>query len=143
MEAEKDVELLVRELQGVGYRVKALVEHDERMRIATVRLVAPAGVVVDLLVASSGLEPEVVERATPVIWSDTLSLRVSRREELLALKVLSGSEKRPQDLADALALRAAGVDEQIVLENLRQIEARGFSRKQDLIAKYRALFATP
>lgn len=137
--SDADVERLVRDLQAAGYRVKALVEQDAVSRIATVRLIAPAGVVVDLLVASSGIEAELVMRAGIVPWNESLSLRVARNEELLALKVLSMSAERPQDRADALAIRVVGVDEETVLDNLRLIEARGFHRNQDLLAKYRSL----
>ena len=49
--ADHEVEHLVRELSVVGYRVVALVEHDARQRIPTVRLMAPSGIVVDLLAA--------------------------------------------------------------------------------------------
>jgi hypothetical protein len=42
----------------------ASVEHDTLKRLATVRLLSPAGVKIDLLFASSGIEHETVERAT-------------------------------------------------------------------------------
>ena len=136
-----EVELLVRELQAMGYKVKALIEQDAQHRLATVRLVAPTGVPVDLLTASSGIEPELVKRAELVIWNTECSLHVARREELLALKVLSVTERRPQDLTDVRALLKAGVDHATVEGNLAEIQARGFHRKQDLLAKYRQLVA--
>jgi len=139
LDSDAEVERLTLALQASGYRVKALVEQDEQHRIATVRLVAPAGVVVDLLTASSGLEAEVIARAPEEQWTTGLRLRVARREELVALKVLSMTDRRPQDRSDALALREAGVDEPSVERNLRLIEERGFARKQDLLSKYRAL----
>jgi hypothetical protein len=59
------VEALVRELRGRAYDVIALVMHDEAARIATVRLRSPSGITVALLAASSGIEAEIVARATP------------------------------------------------------------------------------
>ncbi len=137
--SDAEVESLTLALQASGYRVKALVEQDEQNRIATVRLVAPAGVVVDLLCASSGLEREIVDRAPEEDWATTLRVRVARREELVALKVLAMTDSRPNDRADALALRDAGIDEATVEENLWLIQSRGFARKQDLLAKFRQL----
>lgn len=50
-------------LGRLGYAVSSVVEHEYRDRLATVRLVSPVagGILVDLLFASSGLEPEIVE----------------------------------------------------------------------------------
>jgi hypothetical protein len=56
----------VRELQSDGYRAVASVEHETKQRLATVRLVGPIGVKVDLLFARSGIEGEIARRATPV-----------------------------------------------------------------------------
>ncbi len=136
---DAEVEVLVGALRGRGYGVKALVEHDDAHRIAIVRLTAPAGVVLDLLVASSGIESEVVERADLVSWSETTSVHVARKEELLALKVLSASERRMQDTLDAHALIHAGADVEAVRANLAAISRRGYDRGQDLMAKFAAL----
>jgi hypothetical protein len=64
---------------------------------------------------------------------------VARREELLALRVLSATERRPQDTKDALGLIRAGVDRKQVVESLLAIETRGYNPKQDLVAKLEAL----
>jgi len=137
------VEELVRDLAGAGYSPLALVEQDDKGRLATVRLRSPSGVVVDLLTASSGIEEEVAERATEVVIEGVGSVPVARAEELLALKVLSMTEKRPQDRLDAEALVAMnpGLDVGAVRALLAQIVARGFHRGQDLGAKLDALLA--
>jgi hypothetical protein len=106
--SDTETETLVRALGAAGYRVLALVEQEERKRLATVRLAAPAGIVVDLLAASSGIEHEVVERALPVIIEGAGAVPVARAEELLALKILSMTERRPQDRIDALSLLESG-----------------------------------
>lgn len=58
---------LIYQLRDAGYEVIATVEHETRDRLATARLSGSAGVVVDLLLASSGIEREIAERATPLI----------------------------------------------------------------------------
>jgi hypothetical protein len=79
--------------------------------------------------------------AESVSWTGDLQVLVARREELLALKVLSATERRPQDTKDAIELLRAGTDRAQVLDRLRTIEARGYNRKQDLTAKFEALEA--
>ncbi len=134
---DAQVEALVRSLGESGYRVVALVEHEARKRLATVRLRAPSGTVVDLLAASSGIEAEVVERAEAVAIDGVGSIPVARAEELLALKTLSMTDARPQDRMDARALLAVnpGLDLEVVRDLLRRITERGFDRGQDLAAK--------
>ncbi|MFS8068356.1 MAG: nucleotidyl transferase AbiEii/AbiGii toxin family protein [Byssovorax sp.] len=138
---DADVEQLVHTLQGVGYFPVATVEHLERHRLSTVRLASPAGVVVDLLAASSGIEAEVVARATPIDFGEIGEIPVARVEELLAMKVLSMTERRLQDRIDAvnLVLLNEDLDLDVVRENLAEITRRGFHRDQDLLAKLAAI----
>jgi predicted nucleotidyltransferase len=139
--ADADVERLVQDLRPAGYAPVALVEHLERQRLSTVRLASPSGVVVDLLAASSGIEAEVVARATSIVLGDIGELPVARAEELIAMKVLSMSDRRPQDRVDAenLVRLCKGLDLDAVRANLAAITARGFHRDQDLTAKLDAL----
>lgn len=51
------------------------------------------------------------------------------------MKVLSASDRRPQDVADLRALVRAGLDVPAVLGLLQQIAAAGCARDQDLAAK--------
>lgn len=141
--SDAELEGLVRSLAGAGYRVIAQVEHDEKKRLATVRLRGPHRVVVDLLAASSGIEEEVVHRARSVGIEVAGGIPVARAEELLALKVLSMTEQRPQDRIDALNLIVfnASLDLGAVRDLLTRIEQRGFHRGQDLEAKLDALLA--
>ena len=63
---DREAERIVRRLLDRGYRVSALVEQQATKRLATVRLAAPdpnAYLTVDLLFASSGIEPEVARAA--------------------------------------------------------------------------------
>jgi hypothetical protein len=138
---DADAEQLVLALKGLSYQVRATVEQDAVGRLATVRLLSPAGVKVDLLFASSGLEAETIARAE---WVEQGAgkLPVARAEELVAMKVLSADERRLQDHLDFRSLIIVGsVDLDAVRRNLRLIEARGFARRQDLQAKLESMLA--
>jgi predicted nucleotidyltransferase len=139
------VEALVRDLRPRGYEVIALVEHDEAKRLATVRLRSASGVTVDLLAASSGIEAEIVKRATPLTIEGIGTVSVAEPEELLAMKVLSMTDRRLQDRLDALRLIShnPAIDLQRVQNNLRVIEQRGYARRQDLRVKLEMLLASP
>jgi predicted nucleotidyltransferase len=132
-----ELEALVRDLSAAGYAPLAVVEQDAKRRLATVRLRAPSAVVVDLLAASSGIEAEIVERATELAIDGVGVIPVARAEELLALKVLSMTALRRQDEIDARALVSTNptLDLDAVRALLTQITARGFDRGQDLSAK--------
>jgi len=142
--SDENMERLVRELSSRGYEIAALVEHEERRRLSTVRLRAlPSGVHVDLLAASSGIEAEIVEAATWVQIESVGAIPVALAEDLLALKVLSVSERRPQDRLDAhgLVLSNPALDVARTRRQLELIQIRGFHRDQDLLAKLAALLA--
>jgi hypothetical protein len=120
-------------------RVLASLEQEAVRRLATVRLESPGegreGVVVDLLFASSGVEPEIVAEADALDVLPGLRVPVARSGHLLALKVLSNDPNRPQDLVDIVALlRETGPTD---LEQARQtislITKRGFNRGRDLL----------
>jgi hypothetical protein len=139
--SDAETEALIRELTASGYAI--LVEQEERKRLATVRLRSPNGVVVDLLAASAGIEREIVERATTVMVEGVGAIPVARAEELLAMKVLSMTDARPQDRIDALNLLACNATLRLdeVQELLATIEQRGFHREQDLTEKLRRVLA--
>jgi Nucleotidyl transferase AbiEii toxin, Type IV TA system len=134
---DSEVQALVLELRAKRYDVIAVVEHDDAKRLATVRLRDPSGITVDLLTASSGIEREIVERATLVAIEDIGPVPVAQAEELLAMKILSMDARRLQDRIDAVRLLEVNrdLDLQRVRDNLRLIESRGFGRRQDLTAK--------
>lgn len=139
---DAESELLVYALREAGYETVAVVEQAATARLATVRLASPTGIVVDLLLASCGIEPEVVSRAEPIDIGGRV-LRVARAEELLAMKVLSSSRRRRKDVEDALGLLRCNPDLDLttVRGNLALIEQRGYARQQDLSAKLTDLLA--
>jgi hypothetical protein len=102
-------EQVIYHLQGAGYVVRMLLEQERTGRIATVRLTRDSEpfVYVDLLFASSGIEPEIVNSAEEIQVADGVDVRVATRAHLIATKVLARDDrKRPQDWDDLKALLA-------------------------------------
>ena len=140
VETDGEAELLVRELRARGYRPTGHLEQEATGRLATVRLTegAASGPVVDLLFASSAIEPETVEAAERLEVLPGLIVPVARLPHLLASKVLVRDDRtRPQDVSDARALlrRAKAGDLDEVRRLLDRIADRGFARGRDLAAE--------
>lgn len=140
---DADAEQLVRSLMGDGYRLFASVEQDATGRLATVRMTrkvtADDEVVVDLLFASSGIEPEIVAAADLLEILPGLTLPVAKAGHLIALKILArDDESRPQDLADLRALHAEATAEDLqdAREALTTISKRGYHRDRDLLSAF-------
>lgn len=133
---DADAESLIFAMCQEGYHPVATVEHEVHQRLATARLRSPDGIAVDLLFASCGIEPEIVERAERIRIPDVGPVAVARAEELLAMKLLSMSPKRLQDRLDAQNLIQfhPDLDLDAVRDNLRRITARGYHRGRDLMA---------
>jgi hypothetical protein len=140
---DADSEDLVRSLLAHRYRLLASVEQDQTGRLATVRLACPVGdgdVVVDLLFASSGIEPEIIQAADMTEVVPGLDLPIATTGHLIALKVLARDDQsRPQDLADLRALLrvATAADLAVANEAAQTISDRGYNRGRDLTAALR------
>src|SRR6185436_16837965 len=94
-----------------------------------------AGPVVDLLFASSGIEPEIVADAELLELLPGLRLPVAAIGHLIALKLLSRNDaSRPQDLVDLRALvgRVTDAERARARRAVAMIRARGFHRGRDL-----------
>jgi predicted nucleotidyltransferase len=145
--SDAEAEALIRQLRGHGYRIEAIVEQDAVGRLATVRLAPsrePQAPVIDLLFASSGIEPEVVTEAERIELLPNLTMGVAQAGHLIALKVLSRDDvRRPQDLVDLRALlRVASPDELArARRSLELITARGYDRGRDLISDINTLLS--
>lgn len=132
-------EAFVRSMVADGYGLVASVEQDVVGRLATVRLASPGPsadeVIVDLLFASSGIEPEVVAAAEPLEIIPGLIVPIARTGHLLALKLLArDDETRPQDAGDIRALRAVADQTEIDVAwgAVDLITERQFNRGRDL-----------
>jgi predicted nucleotidyltransferase len=141
---DAEAEALILSLRASGYRIGTLIEQEAAGRLATVRLTrstAPSDPVVDLLFASSGIEPEIVEAADVIELLPRLHIRVGSTGHLIALKVLSRDDAtRPQDLGDLRALlRVASPAEMTCARAaVALIAARGYHRQRDLEAELNA-----
>ncbi len=137
---DQAAEEVVRTLAGVGYHPTAVMEQEAIGRLATVRLERmdePSGFVVDLLFASSGIEPEIVAAADLMEVLTGLTLPVASTGHLIAMKLLARDDRRrPTDADDLRALSevAQPSDWDVAANAVRAITARGFHRGRDLSA---------
>lgn len=145
---DSDAESLIHALQQRGYRGFGLIEQEATSRLAAIRLERPgakgepAGDVVDLLFASSGIESEIVIAAEDMEILPGIRVRVASIGHLIALKVLSrDDEKRPLDHADLLALLAVATKHDLAAARaaLSLIEERGYARGKSLSREFRSL----
>jgi hypothetical protein len=100
-----------------------------------------AGVFLDIMFASSGIEREVVAEADLYEVLPGLFAPVAKAGHLLALKVLAlrpdRPQDRPQDLIDIRELLAVADDNELrrARQALELISRRGFDRGKDLEAE--------
>jgi hypothetical protein len=133
-------EHMIRSLVAAGYRATTLVEQVATGRLATARMVTsddPDEVIVDLLFASSGIEPEIVAAADRIEIAPGLIVPVAQTGHLIAAKLLAREDEcRPLDLADLRALLAVAGPADLVVarEAVGLISERGFHRDRDLAA---------
>jgi len=142
VESDAEAEGVAYELQRRGYYLYDVLEQKIAKRLATARFRLDGGDIrvgsVDLLFASSGIEPEIVAAAEDVEILPNLRLPVARRGHLLALKVLSHEEqRRPQDRVDIMALLGVADEEdlRVAREAVALITSRNFHRDKDLLAE--------
>jgi len=138
VDSDEQAETLARNLMQREYCVTLQTEHETKQRLATLRLAMPGGssIVVDLLFASCGIEPEIVEQAERIEALPGWFVPVAQAEHLLAMKLLASEPtRRPQDLVDARALLATMTSDQLdrARKAVALIEQRGFNRKRDLL----------
>ncbi|HSK78318.1 MAG TPA: nucleotidyl transferase AbiEii/AbiGii toxin family protein [Thermoanaerobaculia bacterium] len=137
---DREAERAALSLRLRGYRdhpAGAAIEAQDG-QLSTIRLISPledvndAGIPVDLLVASSGVETEIVAAANLVDIGARLFIPVARSGHLLALKVLAGRVKDQTD-AQALLRDMTPAELQLARETLDLIEKRGFHRGKNLL----------
>lgn len=135
---DREAEALVRSLLSKGYRILAQIEQTAASRLATVRLAPPfarEGTIVDLLFASSGIEPEVVADSEEIAAFEGLLAPVAQTPHLIALKVLSrDDDRREQDRRDLRMLVECATQQDLgrARELLTLITVRGYDRGRDL-----------
>lgn len=136
---DSDAERLVAALRA-RYEVLAIVEQEETGRLATVRLVNALdehALIVDLLFASVGIEPEIVGAAEDLEILPELTIPVATVAHLIAMKLLARDDRRrPADADDLAALAAIATEDDWVAAAVavRLIVDRGANRGRDLIS---------
>lgn len=136
---DNEAESILRELVSRGYRSVGGVEQTDTGRLATMRLLppdaGPLGALVDLLFATSGIEPDICASADSLEVLDGVVAPVATVGHLIAMKLLSrDDDHRPQDIIDLHALIEVANDDDVELAAaaVREIELRGFGRGRDL-----------
>jgi hypothetical protein len=143
---DREAEKVAFSLRNLGYQYlpEHALEQKDVARLATVRFFSqrPEGrnVVVDLLFASSGIEPEIVAAAEPVEVLPGLVIPVARTGHLVALKVLAGRELDVRD-AHWLWEAADEGERQLARDSLVLITQRRFNRGKNLLAELARLLA--
>ena len=145
--SDTEAEQLLFALRGDGYELSAIVEQRTTKRLATARLQALGSgrarpPIVDLLFASSGIEPEIVDSADLLEVLPGLSLCVARIGHLIAMKVLARDDRRrPQDWDDLRALLgvATPADVRDAEVAMQLIHSRDAARGRDLLADFARL----
>ncbi|HSS49013.1 MAG TPA: hypothetical protein VLX28_08700 [Thermoanaerobaculia bacterium] len=145
---DREAEKIVMAMRGRGYFEvpnEGVMEQKDVGRLATVRLLVPGeekeegdefdGLVVDLMFASSGVEPEIVRSAEVMQVMPRVAVPVVRSGHLYALKILAG---RPKDQEDCQSLRRRMKPEDFeeARATLELIAERGFHRGKNLIVEF-------
>ena len=144
-------ERAVYQLQQEGLSTSMILERKGTGQLATVRLRSldpddagmgdPEQPRVDLLFATSGIETEAVSEAVRIRIPGGIRLPVAQVPHLIAMKLLSVSERRTQDKTDLNFLIAVAKDRDLlrVRELITLIHDRGFAADRDLHARFDAL----
>jgi hypothetical protein len=136
---DREAEGIVRSLRMRGYQDHpkgGMIERSDG-RLSTVRLVSPlldeedeTGSEIDLLVACTGVEAEVVAAATPMEVFSGITIPVARAGHLVALKVLAGRLKDAEHIQ--VLVREMGTEDlRIARETVELIERRGFQENPE------------
>jgi predicted nucleotidyltransferase len=131
-------EVLVGDLVAAGFTLKVSLEQQALGRLAAVRVVPPgqhdAGIVVDLLFTSSGIEPEICRDAERLEIAPGLIVPVAQAGHLVAMKILALAPDRPQDAIDLRGLVAQLTTEERgrAIDAVARIESLGANRGKAL-----------
>jgi len=132
---DAEAEAFVGALIAEGHDLLATVEQEAVGRLATARLRLRDGSLVDLLFASSGIEPEIAAAADELEVLPGLFVPVITLAHLIAVKVLARDDRaRPQDIADLRYLLDVADPDDVAAayDALRLIMERHFHRGRDL-----------
>lgn len=134
---DSEAEAAVLRMRESGYVPDVLTEHDTTNRLASARLIHPdrPEIILDMLFASCGIEPEIVAMAESIEALPGLVVPVARTGHLIAMKLLaSDARQRPNDYDDLLSLAnfADAEDRALASGAVDLITERGYNRGRDL-----------
>ena len=131
---DPEAEAIVFSLLSRNYHSAGHLEQDNVDRMSTARLVLTgSNVLIDLLFASSGIEPEIVAAATRIKVSPRMKVPVATLGHLIAMKALAGRDQDRRDLGYLIPAASPG-DLKQAREAARLIRQRGFHRDVDVVA---------
>lgn len=143
VDSDEEAEDFLHSWRSRGFRIDTVIEQDATDRLATVRSHragdSPDQVVIDLMFASSGIEPEISRQARSTEIVDGVVIPVARPAHLFALKLLSvDPDERPQDDIDLRQLTELIVDDErdTARRAINLIDERGYNRGKDLEALF-------
>lgn len=134
---DSEAEAAVLRMRESGYVPDVLTEHDTTNRLASARLIHPdrPEIILDMLFASCGIEPEIVAMAESIEALPGLVVPVARTGHLIAMKLLASDERqRPTDYDDLRSLIAIAAADEIDLARRAAdlITDRGYHRGRNL-----------
>lgn len=142
---DSEAEAAVLRMREAGYVPDVLIEHDVTGRLASARLTHPERpeIVLDMLFASCGIEPEIVDTAEVIEALPDLNVPVARTGHLIAMKLLARDDReRPNDHDDLRSLVAVATAEDVSLarRGVELINQRKYNRGRDLVEALDGLF---
>jgi hypothetical protein len=139
VQSDEEADGIVFGMRHRGYAPVDVIVHSDTGRVAMVRMALPreaaTGPDLDLLFATTGIEPEIVGAAKPVAVVPGAVMPTAARGHLIAAKLVSYDEqRRPQDRVDILALlkKATPADVTLARKAVKLITKRGYNRGRDL-----------
>ena len=143
--SDEEAEAVVRSLITEGYQMPSVFEQTKAGRLSVIRTHPPYSrqYFVDFLFASCGIEPEIIEDATPLKVSRGVSVPAAQISHLIAMKTISFSRRRKQDGIDLEVLIETATASEI--EHAQRLVAlmveRGFQQKVDLKRRLQRLIS--
>jgi hypothetical protein len=144
---DADANEFAKALQARGYVILEAGVHPTAGHFTSARVVSPvraAGrLVVDFMFDTTGIEKEIVASAERLALTRDLKIPVATRGHLIAMKVLSQGEDRPQDSVDLQQLlkRATTTDLDEARTALHLIRERDHDGGKDLLGALEAAVA--
>lgn len=149
VQTDQEAERIAGCLLSAGYRVSTELDHQPTGRLAVLRLISPAGPanrseeelpLLDLMFHSIGIEHETVSQAQRIEIVSGVTLPTAQIPHLIAMKVLSESDRRPMDRIDLQNLVAVATQDELdaVPPLLELITQRGFAGDKDLRKVYQS-----